>query len=179
MYLSLRTPSPRVLYCQRVAPTPLVVNPGSDNGKDDSRSALSMRTISPISSLQDDTLDGDDREAFLSSENADVVGKGGGDDRESLQGSAKSATWGHERVVRVPNETARWVFTNQPQPEDTISMQVSGSFLVKSTNRPLHQLHVAPPESRESFCVRFRWQGWSKCHIRIYCKIFKFSNIPI
>lgn len=109
-----------------MAPAPVVVNPGSDNGKDDSRPALSMRTISPLSSLQDDTLDADDREAFLSSENTGVVGKGDGEDRESLQGSARSATWGHERVVRVPNETARWVFTNQPQPEDTISMQVSG-----------------------------------------------------
>lgn len=87
-----------------------------------------MRTISPLSnSLQDEALDADEDEAFLSSEsNAGVVGKSDGDDRESAQESTKSATWGHDRVVRVPNETARWVFTNQPQPEDTVSMQASG-----------------------------------------------------
>lgn len=143
-------PCHRVSYCQRVAPTPLVANAGSDNGKDDTRPALSMRTISPLSSLQDDTLDADDREAFLSSENPGVVGKGDGEDRESLQGSARSANWGHERVVRVPNETARWVFTNQPQPEDTISMQASGnSPACISCQCLLHQLRVAPLESRE------------------------------
>eukprot|EP00752_Nemacystus_decipiens_P007063 g6330.t1 len=84
-----------------------------------------MRTISPLSnSLQDEGLDADDHEAFLSSENSASVGtKPDVDGRESTQESSKSATWGHDRVVRVPNETARWVFTNQPQVEDTVTMQ--------------------------------------------------------
>lgn len=125
--LTPTAPSLRVLYCQRVAPPPLVVNPGSDNGKDDSRSGLGMRTISPLSnSLQDEELDADDHEAFLPSENnTSVVGKSDGDGRESTQDNTRSATWGHDRIVRVPNETARWVFINQPQPEDAVSMQVS------------------------------------------------------
>lgn len=108
-----------------------MVNPGSDNGKDDSRSGLGMRTMSPMAnSLQDEALDADDHEAFLSSGNdAGVGGKSEGDGRESAQESTKPATWGHDRVVRVPNETARWVFTNQPQPEDTVSMQASGFAL--------------------------------------------------
>lgn len=131
--LSLFVPtSLRALCCQRVPPSPLVVNPGSDNGKDDSRSGLGMHTVSPLSnSLHDETLDADEQEAFLPSARADPVGKNGAEaeDGETLQESARSATCGHERVVRVPNETARWVFTNQPQSEDTISMQASGYSL--------------------------------------------------
>lgn len=93
-----------------------------------------MRTISPLSnSLQDEGLDADDHEAFLSENNAGVGGKSDGDGRESTQENTKSTTWGHDRVVRVPNETARWVFANQPQPEDTVSMQASGFFAVTST----------------------------------------------
>ncbi|CAM9959226.1 unnamed protein product [Ectocarpus sp. 6 AP-2014] len=112
---------------QRVPPSPLVVNPGSDNGKDDSRSGLGMHTVSPLSnSLHDEALDGDEQEAFLPAARADLVGKSDAEaeDGETLQESARSATCGRERVVRVPNETARWVFTNQPQSEDTISTQV-------------------------------------------------------
>ncbi|CBN77350.1 conserved unknown protein [Ectocarpus siliculosus] len=112
---------------QRVPPSPLVVNPGSDNGKDDSRSGLGMHTVSPLSnSLHDEALDGDEQEAFLPAARADPVGKSDAEaeDGETLQESARSATCGRERVVRVPNETARWVFTNQPQSEDTISTQV-------------------------------------------------------
>lgn len=96
-----------------------------------------MRTISPLSnSLQDEALDADDHEAFLSSENnAGVGGKSDGDGRESTQESTTSASWGHDRVVRVPNETARWVFTNLPQPEDTVSMQASGFSLSTASVR--------------------------------------------
>lgn len=135
-------------------PPPLVVNPGSDNGKDDnhSRSGLGMRTISPLSnSLQDDTLDANDHEAFLSSENnAAEGGKSDGEGRERPQESTKSATWGQDRVVRVPNETARWVFTNQPQPEDTVSQQASGFSLssLPQVDIALHSCTLQPESSR-------------------------------
>lgn len=124
--------SPRALCFQRVPPSPLVVNPGSDNGKDDNRSGLGMHTVSPLSSsLHDEALDGDEQEAFLPAARADPVGKSDAEaeDGETLQESARSATCGRERVVRVPNETARWVFTNQPQSEATISTQASGYSL--------------------------------------------------
>lgn len=116
------------LCCQRVAPSPVVVNPGSDNGKEDGRSGPVSRTVSPFSaSLHDETLDADDQEAFLPPENADAVDNS--ENGKNLQRNARSATWGRERVVRIPNETARWVFSNQTNPDDTDSAPVRESFL--------------------------------------------------
>ncbi len=118
-----------LLHHQRKPPIPPVVNPGSDNGKDDNQSGLGTRTPSSLShSLQDEGLDTEDQDQddFLSSENrAGAVSKDGGDAREILKGSASSTTWGHERVVQVPNETARWVFTNQAEPEEATTSQAS------------------------------------------------------
>ncbi|CAM9196403.1 unnamed protein product [Hapterophycus canaliculatus] len=108
---------------QRVAPPPVAVNPGSDNGKDDGRSGSVTRTASPFStSLHEEALDADDQDAFVSPENDDVVDKS--EDSKNTQKNSRSVTWGHERVVRIPNETARWVFTNQTNPADTNSAQV-------------------------------------------------------
>lgn len=111
-----------------MAPPPPFVNLGSDNGKDGSRSGLSTRAASPVSStFHDEALDADERDNLVSPQDAGRAAKGS-DGRDpqagaSAQGKSRPAAWGHERVVRVPNETARWVFTNQPQAEDTITMQ--------------------------------------------------------
>ncbi|CAM9430060.1 unnamed protein product [Laminaria digitata] len=70
-------------------------------------------------------------QAFSSSKDSGGCRKGTGgtsEGNDEARGNAKDharpAAWGHERVVRVPKETARWVFTNQPQPEDAITMKV-------------------------------------------------------
>lgn len=97
-----------------MAPPPRVVAPGSDNGKDGGRPDLGLRTLSPLpNSLHDEALDAVDREDLGPS---DV---GGVND----QSVASAHGGGCERVVRVPHETARWVFANQPQPEDVIPIQ--------------------------------------------------------
>lgn len=53
----------------------------------------------------------------MSPENADGVYKD--DSRKPPPKNAKSSTWWHERVVRIPNETARWVFTNHTHTHTT------------------------------------------------------------
>lgn len=74
-------------------------------------------------------------QAFSSSKDSGGCRKGTGGTSEgndeaggNAKDHARPAAWGHERVVRVPKETARWVFTNQPQPEDAITMKASRGF---------------------------------------------------
>lgn len=103
-----------------------------------------MRTTSPLShSLQDEGgLDNEDQDTFLSSENsAGAISKDDGEDREILQESVSSAAWGHERVVQVPNETARWVFTNQAEPEEATSTQAS-TFHCQVHQSPMHCITI-------------------------------------
>lgn len=97
-----------------------------------------MRAVSPFSNTpHNETRGPDERQALSSSKDSGGCRKGTGGTNESHDeaggGSkdlARPAAWGHERVVRVPKETARWVFTNQPQPEDAITMKASGGRLL-------------------------------------------------
>lgn len=104
-----------VVLCQRVAVPQVVVNPGSDNGKSGSRpGSLGMRTISPLAKTLNEEEHG-----------AECGDAGGEETGASARESAPTDPRAHERVVNVSNETARWIFTNQPEPEDMITMQVS------------------------------------------------------
>lgn len=99
----------------------VVVNPGSDNGKSGSRpGSLGMRTISPLAKTMHEEEHG--------AESGDT---GGEDIGASAPESAPRPTdpRTHERVVNVSNETARWIFTNQPEPDNMITMQVSYTWL--------------------------------------------------
>lgn len=117
---------------QRVAPVPLG-NPGPESSKYGGRPVLGMHSVSNCSnSLHDEALDAEDRDVLAQSGHYHGQGhmpRGGVRQSSDTFGSsvlsdAKVPHEGPERVVRVRNETARWVFTNQPEPEDTITMQV-------------------------------------------------------
>lgn len=127
---------------QRVPPPPVAVRPESGHGKGDE---LEMRIVSPFSDTPNDkTLGPDERQAFSSTKDSGGCRKGTGGTSEgndeaggNVKDNARPTAWGHERVVRVPKETARWVFTNQPQPEDAITMKVSrGCLFVLFVDRP-------------------------------------------
>ena len=111
-----------------------------------------MRIVLPFSNTPDDeTLGPDERQAFSSSKKSGGCRKGTGGTSEgndeaggNVKDSARPTAWGHERIVRVPKETARWVFTNQPQTEaeDAITMKVRrGCLFILRVDRPDYVRH--------------------------------------
>lgn len=115
--LPLRTGARRIPCrdVQRVAVPHGVSNQGSDSGKSGSRLAsLGMRAAS----LSAKSF-GDEEHGAGAGERTNEEAGGAG--REGARADPRA----HDRVVHVPNETARWVFTNQPEPENTITMQVT------------------------------------------------------
>lgn len=125
-------PSTRHLVCpryyQRVAPPPAAANVGSDNGKDGGRSgSAGMRTVSPLAQTLRERQDSESRETLLPTGDARGINGDNGEARTRTRSVVNDTAdaGGHERVVRVANETARWVFTNQPEPEGVITMQDS------------------------------------------------------
>lgn len=106
---------------------PQFVNAGSDNGKGGAPlGSLGMRVASPLAkTLQGDVHGAEAGIAFGSSDDTTGGDSSRGDSDGGLRGGARADARAHERVVNVPDETARWVFTNQPEPEDTITMQAS------------------------------------------------------
>ena len=138
-------PLPRVLPCnsKRVGPAP-VANSGAESDKFVGRPVVGMHSVSNYpNSLHDEALDAEDRDALAPSgheyghghrhghvrrhrggvrEDCDPLGS-------SIRSDAKAPYEGYEHVVRVRNEPARWVFTNQPELEDTVTMQASFGVL--------------------------------------------------
>ncbi|CAM9962272.1 unnamed protein product [Ascophyllum nodosum] len=124
---------------QRVGPAP-VANSGAESDKFVGRPVVGMHSVSNYpNSLHDEALDAEDRDALAPSgheyghghrhghvrrhrggvrEDCDPLGS-------SIRSDAKAPYEGYEHVVRVRNEPARWVFTNQPELEDTVTMQAS------------------------------------------------------
>lgn len=88
-----------------------------------------MRPISAgwPNTFTSESLDTEDRDSFVPSGDTSTVGRGDDDAGASTKDSAGVGTGNEKqaRVVQVPMETARWVFSNQPQPENATSMQVS------------------------------------------------------
>lgn len=86
-----------------------------------------MRTASPLAHTFRDRQDSESREIFVPTGDAHGIDEDNGEARARTRSviNDRMDIGGHERVVRVANETARWVFTNQPEPEDTITMQAS------------------------------------------------------
>lgn len=119
-----------VVAHKRVAGAP-PTNLGSESCRS-GRSTPGMHAVADyLKSVHDGALDAEDRDALAPSVHIHDHGhrRGIREDSDNLGSRAASDARipheGRERVVRVHNETARWIFANQLDVEETRTMQAS------------------------------------------------------